>query len=553
MDPDDAPIGSPPDFGANVLIFDPNMSMQSIQSQVDGVKDKQGEFSTGRYALLFKPGQYQVDVRVGYYTQMLGLGASPDDVAITGAVRSKPELGGSNATTTFWKAVENFSVTPTQDANIEVWAVAQGTSFRRAHVKGTMHLSDGGWSSGGFIADTKIDASIDSGSQQQFFTRNTDLTKWQGGSYNMVFVGDLAAPKGTWPASPYSVADSTPVVREKPYLYIDKDGNYFVRAPYLKKASQGPSWVGGAKPSGRGVTTGRFYVAKPGTDTAATLNGALDQGKHLLFTPGIYHLSASLDVKTKDTIVMGLGLATLIPDQGTPAITVSDVDGVKIAGLLLQAGKTNSDSLLVMGAAGSTQRHDGNPSAIYDLSCRIGGGDPGVATTCVTVNSNDVIGDNLWLWRADHGAGTGWTSNKSLHGLIVNGQNVTMYGLFAEHFQDYQTLWNANGGQLFFYQSELPYDPPNQQAWQHDGVNGFASYKVAPMVTTHSALGLGMYAVLRQPVVEDSAIEAPEVPGVQVHHMVTTTFGGDVGKITHIFNATGMTVDPSHTRAFSDN
>jgi hypothetical protein len=174
-----------------------------------------------------------------------------------------------------------------------------------------------------------------------------------------------------------------------------------------------------------------------------------------------------------------------------------------------------------------------------------------MATTCVTINSSDVIGDNLWLWRADHGSGVGWTSNRSANGLVVNGQDVTIYGLFAEHFQEYQTLWNANGGQVYFYQSELPYDPPNQAAWQHDGVNGFASYKVAASVTTHSALGLGVYAVLRQAVVEDSAIEAPVAPGVQMHHMVTTTFGGDVGQITHILNATGATVDPAHSVAFS--
>jgi len=336
-------------------------------------------------------------------------------------------------------------------------------------------------------------------------------------------------------------------------MYVDAGGNYFVRTPHLKASSQGPSWGAGSAPSGRGVTIGRFYVAKPGADSAATLNAALAAGKHLLFTPGIYHLSASLEIKNKDTIVMGLGLATLVPDQGTPVLTVADVDGVKIAGLLLQAGKANSETLLLMGESGSSQRHTDNPSALYDLYCRVGGGDPGVATTCVTINSSDVIGDNLWLWRADHGAGAGWTSNKSAHGLIVNGQNVTMYALFAEHFQDFQTLWNGNDGELYFYQSELPYDPPNQQAWQHDGINGFASYKVAAAVTSHHALGLGVYAVLRQPVVADSAIEAPEISGVQVHHMVTTTFGGDVGKITHIFNATGMTVDPTHTRAFSDN
>ncbi len=557
---DDVALGPPPDFGPNVLVFDASMPMATIQSQIDAVRDKQRgypahEFADTRYAYFFKPGQYRLDVWVEYYMQVLGLGALPDDVTITGAVRSKPD-NGTIALVNFWRAVENLAVIPTEDDNVEVWAVSQGTSLRRAHVKGAIHLSDqNGWSSGGFIADTKIDDVIDSGTQQQFFTRNTDLSTWRDGNFNhyaLAFVGDVGAPAMNWPRVSYSVVDKTPVIREKPYLYIDKDGNYFVRVPVLKTDSQGPSWSGSTIPAGRSITTGRFHVAKPGVDSAATLNAALAQGKHLLFTPGIYHLGGSIDIENPNTVVMGLGLATLIADQGTPIFKVADVDGVTIASLLLQAGPNNSDTLLEVGPSGSSAAHAENPTAIYDLSCRVGGAAAGRATSCVTINSGDVLGDNLWMWRADHGSGVGWNVNTSKHGLVVNGKNVTVYGLLVEHFQDYQTLWNADGGRLYFYQSEMPYDPPNQAAWQRGAVKGYPSYNVADAVTSHQALGFGVYSAFQTQVSAENAIEAPDRAGIVMRHMATATFSGTAGvQIAHIFNGTGDYVGPGHTPSFS--
>ena len=168
------PLGPAPDFGPNVLIFDPSMSMAAIQAQLDTVIGKQAsnQFGTDRYAYFFKPGAYSVDVKLGFYMQALGLGASPDDVQITGGLRSKADWFGGNATLNFWRAAENFSVSPTTDSNVEVWAVSQGTALRRAHVKSSVNLSDGGYSSGGFIADSAFDGPVMSGTQQQFFSRN---------------------------------------------------------------------------------------------------------------------------------------------------------------------------------------------------------------------------------------------------------------------------------------------------------------------------------------------------------------------------------------------
>jgi hypothetical protein len=551
----DTPHGPAPDFGPNVLVFDSAMPMAMIQSQIDAIITKQNgaQFSTDRYAYFFKPGQYTLDVKVGFYMQVIGLGQSPDDVLITGAVRSKADWFGGNATLNFWRAVENISVVPTQDGRADVWAVSQGTSFRRMHVKGALTFADGGFSSGGFVADSLVDGIVSSGSQQQFFTRNTDWATWNGGVWNMVFVGDGKPPTGAWPGNPFTVVAKTPFIREKPFLFIDKLGNYFVMVPPVATDTQGNGWMAGAL-GGTPVSTDLFYVASAGKDTAATLNAALGAGKHLLFTPGIYHLASPLTVSHADTIVMGLGLTTLVPDSSAPIMTVADVDGVKVAGIIFDAGATESATLLQVGETGSTRDHSKDPTALFDITCRVGGGSAGIATSCLTINSSNVIADNLWMWRADHGSGAGWTSNRSKNGLIVNGSSVTVYGLFVEHFQEYQTLWNGNGGRLFFYQSEFPYDPPSQSAWTHDGVNGYASYKVAPTVSTHEAWGLGMYSAFRNAVATENAVETPAAAGVVIHHAMTSWLNGNSGSsITHIINGTGNAATSGSRQAMTSN
>jgi hypothetical protein len=298
---------------------------------------------------------------------------------------------------------------------------------------------------------------------------------------------------------------------------------------------------------------GSFYIATP-TDTAATINAALSSGKNLLLTPGIYKLEASIQVNKPGTVVMGLGLPSLLPTQGTAAVSVADVDGVTLSGFLLDAGPTSTATLLEVGPTGSSKDHSAAPSALFDIHCRVGGAEPGTAASCVTVNSNNVLTDNTWYWRADHGNGVGWTSNKSNSGLIVNGNNVSAYGLFVEHHQQFQTLWNGNGGATYFYQSELPYDPPNQAAWMETATqNGWASYKVADAVTTHTAEGLGVYSVFNNPgsVSEFNAIEAPTAAGVAMHHMVTVAIRGT---ITHIINGTGTTATSgTNTYGYSPN
>ncbi|MDC0708701.1 hypothetical protein POL68_09495 [Stigmatella sp. ncwal1] len=540
--------GTGPDFGPNVFIFDPSMPTSTIQSRLNSIfaQQEKNHFGNERYAYFFKPGQYNLDVQIGFYMNVFGLGQSPDDVTITGAVRTKADWFQGNATQNFWRGTENLSVVPTLDSNKMVWAVSQATTMRRVHVKGSINLWDSAWSnawsSGGFIADSKIDNVINSGTQQQFLTRNTSLNNWQGQNWNMVFVGDEQAPSGTWPNQVYTVVDTTPVIREKPYLFIDSAGNYAVKVPSLRTNSKGRTWANGITP-GAVLSIDQFHIARSDRDTASTLNAALSAGKHLILTPGIYHLSGPLQVSNPGTIVLGLGLATLIPDQGTSAMNVADVDGVTIAGILFDAGINNSPVLITLGNAANAVSHAANPTALFDVSCRVGGAAVGNATSCLTVNSNDVLLDNIWLWRADHGSGVGWDVNKGINGITVNGNNVSAYGLFVEHFEGYQTLWNGNGGRVYFYQSEIPYDVPNQSRWTHDGVRGYASYKVANSVTSHDARGLGIYSVFWNPVILENAIETPSNSGVKFQHMITVFLGSTAGAaINHIINGTGNAV-----------
>ncbi len=516
------------------------MSRQEIQARLDQNYDQQdaNHFGPQRYAYFFKPGHYFNDVRVGFYVQALGLGQSPDDTLIDGAVRVKADwLGGNNATQNFWRGAENITVESRGDIDngVNVFAVSQATHLRRMHFAGDLALDDHGWSSGGFIADSLIDGTVNSGTQQQFLTRNNEQ-HWAGGSWNMVFVGDDGTPDPSWPNPPYTIIERTPVVREKPFLYLDDHGRYLVMVPALKTQSQGRSWADG-RPPGSPIAIDRFYIAKP-DDDAAALNGALAAGKHLLFTPGVYHLDAALEVARPGTVVLGLGLATLVADAGNALFEVADVDDITIAGLILEAGPTPSETLLALGPNGSSAGHAAHPTALFDVSCRVGGAGAGSTHSCVVVNSSDVIFDNLWLWRADHGDGVRWDLNESDTGIIVNGRDVTAYGLFVEHFQKYQTMWNGDGGAVYFYQSEMPYDPPSQGEWMAgNDRRGYPSYKVADGVTTHEAHGLGVYAFFWNDVTAENAVEAPWTDEVRFAHIVAVSLRA--GGIAHIFNGTG--------------
>src|SRR5450830_316547 len=287
---------SSPDFGSNVLILDPSMPTAKVQSKLDAIFSQQesNQFGSSRYAILFKPGTYNNTVRVGFYTQLLGLGQTPDAVTINGGVQLDAGWFNSDATQNFWRGAENLAVIPA--SGTMRWAAAQASPIRRIHVRGNMVLDDNGWSSGGYISDSLIDHEVNSGMQQQWLSRNSRFGSWTGSNWNIVFVGDDNAPSGfNWPNQSYTVIEHTPVAREKPFLTIDKKGKYSVFVPKLTNGSQGISWGNGAA-AGQSIPISKFYIAKAGLDTATTINRALAKGKHLLLTPGVYKLNDTLRV-----------------------------------------------------------------------------------------------------------------------------------------------------------------------------------------------------------------------------------------------------------------
>jgi hypothetical protein len=558
------PAHSTPDLGPNVLVFTPDMPQADIQAKVDSIYAQQvdNEMGTQRYALLFKPGTYgsgsnPLDIRVGYYTEVDGLGQDPSAVTINGGVTATGR-NGSGALDTFWRSVSNLTihVVPTAaDAchtGNEMWAVSQAAPMRRVDVKDYTtfmpYCENPNYASGGFVADSRLEGGALNGSQQQFYVRNSDLgAGWSNGVWNQVFSGDINAPAQSFPNPPYTTLTATPVSREKPYLYVDASGAYSVFVPSAQTDSQGPTWASGHTP-GRSLPLSSFFVAHPG-DSLAKINSALAQGKNLLVTPGVYDIAKSITVKRAQTVVLGLGMATLTAQDGAIPMTVADVQGVDIAGLTFDAGLVNSPTLLRVGSGKDKGgKHVGSasdPTALQDVFFRIGGPHVGKATTSLEVNSDHTLLDDVWAWRADHGVpgSVGWTVNTADTGVVVNGDDVTATGLFVEHYQKYNVVWNGERGRTVFFQNELPYDAPNQAAWQHDGLNGYAAYKVADTVKTHEAWGLGSYIYTNvDPTLHATqSFEVPNTPGVVMHDLTTVALNTNAGTIDHVIDGQGPT------------
>lgn len=602
-----------PGFGPNVTIIDPSWSVSQINQALAAVSDE-GEFSTNRHAVFFLPGSYGcadgtdgsltdfsqfndgtatsyadlVNGSVGYYEQVAGLGASPDDVTINGAVhadgqanhQAMPWAGGESALTNFWRSLSNVKINPIQkatDADIAAntytdgefpgvvpgvftegdanpgtltWAVSQAAPLRRVDIAGDLSLFPrfGGYSSGGYLADSKVSGQVISGSQQQWYTRDSSIGSWNGSVWNMVFSGVTGAPAQSFPTPPMTNLPQTPETRNPPFLYVS--GNqYKVFVPNAEANSSGVDWSTDAS-AGRSLPISSFFIAKP-SDSVDAINKALAQGKNLILTPGEYRYASAINVvHPADTVILGLGLPTLVPTAGNAALVTGPGSGTVISGITVDAGPVTSSALITIGPAAhaaAPKSTAANPTLLSDVFVRVGGAEPGSVDTAIVVNTDHTILDDVWSWRADHGAGVGWTQNTGSTGLQVNGDDVTATGLFVEHYQKNQVVWNGNGGTTVFYQSELPYDVPSQDAWTDTSGasprDGYASYRVGDKVTSHRAYGLGVYSYFNQglDIVEASAIQAPDRPGVQFTDMVTRFLNGN-GSIAHVINDQGAEV-----------
>jgi hypothetical protein len=547
-------------FGPNVCVFNDTMSQATIQTDLNNIANQQvpNQFGPQRYAILFEPGTYgsasdPLVFTIGYYTAVAGLGLNPGGVVINGAIDSVNQCinGSCTALDNFWRSVSNLTINVTGGtgcfANREFWAVSQASPMRRVHINGNVTLfdfcSNPNFSSGGFIADSQFTGgTVLNGSQQQFMTRNSDLDGWTNSVWNQVFCGTNGAPPQDFVmgGNQYTTLASCPVTEEEPFLYTDSQGNYNVFVPAVQRNSSGPSWASGTA-AGTSVPLSKFFVASPGMSGAA-ITAALAQGKDLILSPGVYDLNQPIVVPHPDTVVLGLGMATLVPQHGNAAMVVVRNTGVKVSGLIIDAGPVNSPVLVSVGTPGPSRASD--PDLIQDVFFRIGGAatTPVSATVSLLDNAGNSIIDDVWAWRADHGNAVGWTVNKADTGVAVTGNNVTAYGLFTEHYQKNEVIWSGQGGTDIFFQNELPYDPPSQSAWMASPTqDGYPAFLVTPNVKSFQGYGMGSYVVFIQTsatLFNAEAFQAPKTPSVQFHDLLGVWIAGSGGD-NSIINGVG--------------
>lgn len=594
---------NPPSWPPSVKVFYPNMTaseiMKSCQETQDPVSTVNNitshtsahHFVNQRWALLFAPGTYRgVDVEIGYYVQLAGLGQAADDVRFVDCEKG-PHVPSLNQNVpdlipwgtgldTFWRCAENFySNTTTTTGGGMNWVVSQAAPLRRVHVATDLNLCYGGaFVSGGVLANARIDGQMNLGGQQQWLSRNVDYLGKNlpiGGAWSTVHVGCTGAVPDSDAGSskrPAVSVEPVPLVRvEKPYIVLLKDGRYQLRVPQptFGKAAVG-SDLTGRHDQVRDFS--RVKVARADIDSTETLQMALDEGKDLALSPGIYTLQTSLKIRHANQVLLGLGLATLVaPKDGSPCIRVlPNRPGVRVAGIMLQASKQEIEanfpdtrdcpdgvaSLLEWGYPDADDRgQTENPGVLTDVFARVGGPDLDrtVSTdVMIRIHSSNVVGDNLWLWRADHlkladGEKANYPSVSKLYfqtmkdqckcanGLIVNGDHVTIYGLAVEHTEEHQVIWNGNHGRVSFYQSELPYDVTQFSFGEKD----YTGFVIHESVDHHEGIGLGIYSNFRDWRVRvQTAARHPNKAGVRLSHLFTVRLD-NYGTIESVVNGKG--------------
>ena len=575
-------------LGPNVCVFNDTMSQATIQNDLNSIATQQvpvaSQFDSQRYAVLFQPGTYgsaasPLVFQVGYYTEVAGLGAMPQDTVVNGAIDVFNNLctAGTqdcNSDDNFWRSMSNLTLNvdlpssppayapPVLDPSgagcansAEMWSASQASPIRRAIINGSVVFQDycasNNFASGGFIADSKVSGDLDFYGNQQYMVRNSTIGGANGcpqGLWNMVYSGVQGAPSPvfTGQCEQNTVLSASPVTEEEPFLYTDSSGNYNVFVPAVQQGSSGPSWASGQE-AGTSLPLSKFFVANPSTSILA-IDGALAVGKDLILTPGVYDLDQPILVSQPGTVVLGLGFATLVPQHGNAAVVVTPDRGVKLSGLILDAGPVNSPVLLSVGIPGPGSATD--PDVIQDVFFRIGGAEttPVSASVSLLDNASNSIIDDVWAWRADHGNAVGWTQNTASTGVVVTGSDVTAYGLAVEHYQKNNVIWSGQGGTDIFFQNELPYDVPSQSAWMDHGStpsqDGYPAFLITPNVKTFQGYGLGSYSFFNQGVaIQDAmAFQAPDTPGVQFHNIFTRFLNGS-GSINSVINGTGAAVN----------
>ena len=297
-------------FGPNVCVFSDTMSQASIQTDLNNIAIQQvpvaSQFDSQRYAVFFQPGTYgsaadPLVFQVGYYTEVAGLGAMPQDTVVRRRHRRvqqpvhrrvpatatrRTTSGGRcptwNSTCTCRARTPAYAP-PVVDAygagcanSEESWSASQADPIRRAIINGSVVFQDycaaDDYASGGFIADSKVSGDLDFYGNQQYMVRNSDIGGANGcpnGLWNTVYSGVHGAPAAAFSGQcqQNTVVPTSPVTEEEPFLYTDPHGNYHVFVPAVQHDSSGPSWSSGTE-AGTSIPLSRFFVANPSTPVA---------------------------------------------------------------------------------------------------------------------------------------------------------------------------------------------------------------------------------------------------------------------------------------------
>ncbi|KAL1499002.1 hypothetical protein AB1Y20_013521 [Prymnesium parvum] len=480
------------------------------------------QFGSQRTAVFFTRSS-PVDVSVGFYEAVYGATSDPEAVEVRSIRAARHDLApSSGATHVFWRSVEGLRVAANSS-----WATSQACAMRRMRFAGSLALSaidENDWTSGGFMADVTVDGDLNMGTQQQFFVRGDVLigTDRYAIPLNYVFVGVEGAPDPLAAASRpsgrpvVSSVHSTPLTAEKPHLVV-RDGVWLLAVPRAATARRGASSAAARGAAELLDVESQVFVASPAMD-AAEIHAGMAGKRALLLPPAIYELGAPLVLEQPGFVVLGLGYATLRAADGSSCLVVAGgVTDVHIAGLMLEASQQTAAPtapLLVWERAADGAAARG---FVSDLFVRVGtwatGGREAVATRAdvmVRIEANGVVGDNWWLWLADHSTdatsgclneGSDIVANPPSASLVsisktalhVLGDDVIIYSLMAEHTSGDVVQWEGEGGQAYLFQCELPYTAESRGvAMWHASSRAFAvNYTVA----NHTVVGLGVYVI----------------------------------------------------------
>jgi hypothetical protein len=321
-----------------------------------------------------------------------------------------------------------------------------------------------------------------------------------------------------------STVAQTPKIAEKPHL-VYESGQWFIAVPPMVENTVGPSFsevLIDAEPyeypEFDRMPFSDIFVAKPGMSGADISNGIAGK-KALLLAPALYEVTDPIRISQSNFVVLGLGYATLLSMTGKQCLIVEEgASSVRIAGVMCDAmpgPHTSSTTQPLIQVLGSQ-------AYLSDVFTRVGtwgdaSREPKASRADVMLHlaGNDIIADNLWLWYADHSTtrpdgcfmpddpakdvagGPTQVDQVSLSetALLVDGSDVTVYCLMAEHTTKDIVHWKGAGGATYMFQCELAYTGeagstgvklwrPESRAYfvegaQHKGV-GWGAYPINP-------------------------------------------------------------------------